>query len=137
LSIDIDGPDLLVWRGVKDYCPKVVLIEVLGQLGPCVEHVYSTWPGGSSFRSTLDVGREKGYTLVCHTLDNMCFVRDDLVSRLDLPPEDLANPTSLFNRDSMETDRLRLLWRRLRWMSWQRIGLKLTRIRRGLPTRAS
>jgi hypothetical protein len=129
LSIDIDGPDYQVWRGFQHYSPWVVVIEVLRTLGPRTERIYSDWPGGSSFQSTLELGRSKGYTLVCHTLDNMVFVRDDLAAALRLPPRDLENPYSLFSRDGLRDQRfLPRQWRRVRWLSWQRLGLKLERV---------
>ena len=50
---------------------------------------------GNSFSSTLLVAKEKGYTLVCHT-GNMIFVRNDIVSKLDLDEATIKYPERLF-----------------------------------------
>jgi hypothetical protein len=84
LSIDIDGEDYHVWNGLQHYKPQVVIIEINSSLPPDIEQVHSRAnPVGSSFRSMLRLGRNKGYTLVCHT-GNMIFVRSDLIPLLGI-----------------------------------------------------
>ena len=43
----------------------------------------------------LKLGREKGYTLICMT-GNQIFVRNDLTKGLNLSREELENPNQLF-----------------------------------------
>ena len=97
LSIDIDSYDWHVWKSLKNYLPKIVIIEI----NSCVPvGVYQTHRNhniqGSSFTSTLELGRDMGYTLVCH-IGNMIFVKKDLVEKLALPYEELKYPELLFD----------------------------------------
>jgi hypothetical protein len=116
LSIDIDSFDWWVWKSLQNYSPQIVIIEInssfpLGR--KYVQKPDDPKGRGSSFSSMLELGREKGYSLVCHT-GNMIFVRDDLVAQLKLPEEELADPEHLF----MDT------WvdKRSRWSKLRRSG---------------
>lgn len=87
LSIDIDSYDYDVWEGITKYNPKVVIIEVNSSLLPGVLHTYKGGPiDGNSFTSTIELGKRKGYTPVCHT-GNLIFVRDDLVHKVLIPDD--------------------------------------------------
>jgi len=98
LSVDVDSYDYWIWHSLSDYEPKIVVIEINSSI-PLDEYVTperaATKPGevstGASFQAMLELGREKGYTLVCHT-GNMIFVRDDLVGRVGLPQHELDRP---------------------------------------------
>jgi len=91
LSIDIDGNDLWVWKAIKDYSPRVVVIECNPFYGPTIswtmkynpKHVWdrSTY-FGASLKALEIVGKEKGYTLVSSSImgNDAFFVRDDLVN---------------------------------------------------------
>jgi hypothetical protein len=85
LSIDIDSFDYQVWRSLKDYRPKIVVIEINSGISTQNDqHIHC--PGkyqGTGFRPTLNLAIEKGYKFVCHT-GNMIFVRDDLFDKLDI-----------------------------------------------------
>lgn len=96
LSIDIDSYDLEVWHNHTGY-PKIVIIEINSSIKPGIFQ----WHGsegaiGNSFSSTLEVAKNKGYNLVCHT-GNMIFVRNDLINNLNLSDIDLEFPERLFN----------------------------------------
>lgn len=96
LSIDIDSYDWQVWERLKAYKPKIVIIEINSSLPVGVLQTHrGPSAQGSSFTSTLDLGREKGYSLVCHT-GNLIFVDNELVGKLCLPGKDLQYPESLF-----------------------------------------
>ncbi len=97
LSIDIDSFDLQVWRATKIYRPKIVLIEINSALpvGVVQEHEGGD-KQGSSFSSMVDLGFDKGYTLVCHT-GNLVFVDRKYVSRLGMPISEIADPNSLYD----------------------------------------
>lgn len=97
LSIDIDSDDWQVWHSLTDFSPKVVVIEVNSSLPPGVERINPAGSSlGSSFTSTLRLGRAKGYTLACHT-GNMIFVRDDLAGRIGLSQVEIDYPECLFD----------------------------------------
>lgn len=98
LSIDIDSCDYQIWQSHTKFKPKIVIIEINSSIPPDIEQIHNSLLGrqGSSFVSTLLLGKEKGYTLVLHT-GNMIFVRDDLLPLLELSENELTNPTCLFD----------------------------------------
>jgi hypothetical protein len=100
LSIDIDSYDLLVWESLKDYKPKVVIIETNDQHGPEADFRYSPTPvdvdnPGSSFAAIQKTAITLDYTLVCHT-GNSFYVRNDLVEKIGLPQSVIDDPKLLF-----------------------------------------
>jgi hypothetical protein len=97
LSIDIDSNDYFVWQSLKDYSPAIVIIEINSGFPAHLRRTHRSGAirTGSSFRSTLELGMRKGYTLVCHT-GNMIFVKNELAVQLDLPADEIAHPESLF-----------------------------------------
>jgi hypothetical protein len=77
LSIDIDGADYHVWEAVKDYRPKVVVIEFNPTIPRTVEFVQPrdfSVTQGSSLLSISRLGKSKGYELVAVTKNNGIFV---------------------------------------------------------------
>lgn len=98
LSIDVDSTDYFIWKHFEGYQPKLVVIEINSSIPPDVEYLHGHGQKpGSSFLSTLKLGHEKGYTLVCHT-GNMFFVRNDLIPQLHLQDSYLEHPERLFVR---------------------------------------
>lgn len=99
LSIDIDYNDYWVWKAVKKYSPKVVIIEYNSTI-PVTEsktvaydldlHASATdshW--GASLAALQKLGESKGYTLVvCDNRGvNAFFIRKDLLkSHFELKP---------------------------------------------------
>jgi hypothetical protein len=109
LSIDIDGADYHLWKGLGDqYCPRVVCIE----FNPTVpNHVVFIQENdariqqGSSLLALKELGSTLGrqfggYQLVCTTVFNAIFVRQDL---MHLIPEGDYSVDSLHST-SMITD---------------------------------
>lgn len=92
LSIDIDSYDYQIWASIKDYSPKIVIIEVNSYLPAPVRYVHGGETSGSSFMAVADLAKEKGYTVVCHTGNAIC-VRSDLVGALGLPEELIDDPS--------------------------------------------
>lgn len=86
LSIDIDSSDYQVWKSVEQYKPLVVVVEINSSVHPHETlHIHDgARYNGTSFRPMLQLGREKGYTLLCHT-GNMVFVRNDFYAKLNVP----------------------------------------------------
>lgn len=81
LSIDIDSYDYQVWRSVEVYKPKIVVIEINSTVSPVDgTHIHGVdGKEGTGFLPMIQLGKEKGYTLICHT-GNLIFVRNDIAS---------------------------------------------------------
>ncbi len=94
LSIDIDSEDLRVWSSYKG-TPKIIIIEINSKLKPGIENYHKEKFNGNSFTSTLKVGINKGYTLVCHT-GNMIFIRNDLIEKSRIGKYYTLFPSRLF-----------------------------------------
>lgn len=97
LCIDIDGNDYWVWKALKGYSPRVVIIEYNSMFRPDMEWIakYDSnfrWRGksyfGASLASMVKLGTEKGYRLVgCDFRGvNAFFIRGDLVGDKFLEP---------------------------------------------------
>lgn len=89
LSIDIDGNDYWVWKALRQFKPRVVVIEYNALFPPPLRWVMKykdsfVWDGTSHFGASLKslelLGTSKGYNLVGCTLSglNAFFVRADL-----------------------------------------------------------
>lgn len=118
LSIDVDGEDYHIWESLHEYRPKVVTIEYNPQFATEIRFASDLNPGayirpgsngplqeigneafraaGTSFRSMVELGERKGYTPVSATEINLIFVDNELINQLDLPDEELEEPSSLF-----------------------------------------
>ena len=97
LSIDIDSYDLDVWETLEKYRPKIVVIEVNSSIKPGIIQRHNENNQGNSFSATVNVGKKKGYILVCHT-GNCIFLRDDLKNKINYDKDLLNNPNVLFDK---------------------------------------
>jgi hypothetical protein len=88
LSIDVDGIDYHIWDSLKNYNPKIIIIEINPFIKVGVEYINDKKQFSSSFTSTLNLGISKGYSLVCMT-GNLIFVRTDLICFPIINPNDL------------------------------------------------
>ncbi|CAM9162390.1 unnamed protein product [Heterosigma akashiwo] len=77
VCIDIDGADYHVWESLETHNPKLIIVE----FNPTIpNHVAFVQPRsmsvhqGSSLLALVDLGKRKGYELVCCTLFNAFFV---------------------------------------------------------------
>ncbi len=91
LSIDLDSNDYWIWDSIKNYSPRVILIEynanisikksvsVGYDLKNCWNKVDDYY--GASLLALYKLGKIKGYTLIgCNELGvNAFFLRDDLI----------------------------------------------------------
>ena len=74
LVIDIDSNDYYVWRAIREYRPKVVMIEYNGRFAPPLKMVIGFHPmmywsemdfhHGASIQSLYELGERKGYKLI-------------------------------------------------------------------------
>lgn len=90
LSIDIDSNDYWVWKAIKGYSPRVVVIEYNSSLPPTESKTIkydpnAVWDGtnyfGASLLALVKLAKTKGYTLLgCDSKGvNAFFLRDDLI----------------------------------------------------------
>ena len=100
LSIDIDSCDYHIWDTLKDFRPKLVIIEFNPTVPVDVAYIQPrsfAVKHGSGVKAVDNLAREKGYTTVCVYGSNLIAVRDDLVGKIsDTPPppiEDMADLT--------------------------------------------
>jgi len=80
LSIDIDGNDYHVWEAMKEYRPKLVVIEYNPTLSNSISFVQKKLNGlnqGSSPASLVELARRKGYELISVTALNLVFVSSE------------------------------------------------------------
>ena len=90
LSIDLDFNDYWIWKAIKGYSPRVVVIEYNASIPVNVSKVIKydpkgKWDGtnyfGASLLALVKLAKKKGYTLIgCDNSGiNAFFVRDDMV----------------------------------------------------------
>lgn len=80
LSVDIDGCEYHVWDALREYRPKVVVIEHNRSIPNAVEFVQARDGAvhhGSSAAALVALGRMKGYTLVAVEACNVFLVADE------------------------------------------------------------
>ena len=95
LIIDIDSNDYYVWRAIRDYRPKVVMIEANYNFRPPERavvdfHPMNYWDRtnyiGASLQSLYELGKRKGYELV-HLMEegpNIIFVDEPYFDRFGI-----------------------------------------------------
>lgn len=103
LSLDIDGNDYWVWKAIKNFSPRVVVVEynaifppgsiAVMEYEPRYSHRFGApWETSSHWGASLSawkiLGEEKGYRLVGCNIDGVdaFFVRADLVGEKFLSP---------------------------------------------------
>ncbi len=96
LSIDIDSFDLAVWKSIKKYRPKIVIIEINSGIEPGIKQLHSISKQGNSFTSTVNFAKQIGYELVCHT-GNCIFIEKKYINKLSFNKKYLDNPEILFD----------------------------------------
>ena len=105
LSIDVDSNDLEIFETMKDYHPKIVIIEISSDLGSNISNRYSKdsknldsndEPYVASFRSVAEVCKIKEYTIVAHT-GNLILVHNQFLDKINFPKYLIENPKILFS----------------------------------------
>ncbi len=92
LSVDVDGNDYHIWRAIKSFQPKLVLIEYNISMVNAVEFVQPADAGcnqGSSAASLVKLGSEKGYELISVTKQNLLFARREYYPLFGIPDNSL------------------------------------------------
>jgi hypothetical protein len=78
MSIDIDGNDYHVWNAITQYRAKLLMIEFNPTIPPEIKYVQPADANvsfGNSLAALIDLGKTKGYELVCVYGVNAFFVR--------------------------------------------------------------
>lgn len=101
LSIDIDSYDLAVWKSLKYYRPKIVIIEIDSGIAPGIKQVYSKKKDGNSFTSTVEYAKKNGYVLVSHT-GNCIFLKKKYVKKINYDKKYIKYPELLFDKSWLE-----------------------------------
>ncbi len=91
ISMDIDGCEYHLWKSLKRYKPKMVLVE----FNPTIPLDYSyVQPRdfkvnhSSSLKAFTELAAEKGYELVSILDYNLLFIQRELVPKMGLTPAD-------------------------------------------------
>lgn len=92
LSIDIDSIDYWVFKDIE-IAPKLVVVEIEGKYYPLDSKIHN--PKGNretnppknqtGFYPMYEVAKNKGYHFIAHTSCNAFFLRNDLISKLNMP----------------------------------------------------
>ena len=86
LSIDVDSCDYHIWKSLKNYNPKVVVIEHSGLDMYIIQREGAVHKkdidGSTSFHPIKELGDSKNYALLCDT-GNMFFIRKDLLEQIN------------------------------------------------------
>jgi hypothetical protein len=98
MAIDIDGNDYYVWEALSQYNPHVICIEFHRLINPKLSFVQPknpelNWP--ASIRALSELGKKKGYELVCVVNWNLFFVRREHYSKFNIEdnkPESMYYP---------------------------------------------
>ena len=92
LSIDVDNDDMLIFRALEKYKPRVAIVEVNSYLPPNVEKLATPGYGGrirkrgSSIKTAVGIAKKMGYELAIHT-GNCFFVKREFVEALEIDTE--------------------------------------------------
>jgi len=87
LSIDVDGNDIHIWRAMTTYRPKLVCIEYNPTVPTGVQFEQKPDPRvnqGCSLSTLVQLGKDKGYELVCVNHANAFFVTNELFSLFEI-----------------------------------------------------
>ena len=95
VSIDVDGTDFHIWRGLRRYRPRLVIVEYNPMIPHHIDIVGSASGNdiGCSVRSLARLGKEKGYSLVACIGWNAFFVSQEHAHLFD----DADNLDALFD----------------------------------------
>ena len=87
LSIDIDSFDYHIWKNLNNVIPQIVVIEhnlfIPGYMEYYDEEGYSYLR--CSAKSLDKLGHKKGYKLICCTLSNSIFIKNELFDNSKFP----------------------------------------------------
>ncbi len=78
--IDIDGQDYWAWSGMREYKPRLILLEFAFKTEWQEEFVPDrAAPGQANYKAIRRLGAEKGYEALAKTHCNILFARSDIL----------------------------------------------------------
>lgn len=101
LSIDIDGNDYHVWESLKNYQPKVVIIEFNPSIPSDIDFIQEknlALNHGNSLLSLIKLGKLKGYELIATTACNGIFVKDEYYDLFEINDNSITSMWDTENR---------------------------------------
>jgi hypothetical protein len=87
LSIDIDGNDYHVWESMQTYRPKLIVIEINPRIPNDIVFIQDrdmSVNQGSSLAAFIELGKRKGYELVCVHHTNAFFIDQNEYYKFDI-----------------------------------------------------
>jgi hypothetical protein len=96
LSIDVDGTDLHIWRGLERFRPRLVIVEYNATIPPHIDLVGAAGANhvSSSILALARLGAQKGYSLIGSIGWNAFFVEREHAHRFT----DADDVEALFDR---------------------------------------
>ena len=85
-----------MWKSLKNYRPKIVVIEINSRIAPGIRQIHSSEKQGNSFTSTVDYAKKNGYELVCHT-GNCIFLEKKILKKINFEKKYINKPELLFD----------------------------------------
>lgn len=124
LSIDIDGNDYRVWESLKNYQPKVVIIEFNPSIPSDIDFIQENnfvLNHGNSLLSLIKLGKLKGYELIATTNCNGIFVKEEYFDLFEINDNsitsmwDTEKPAprifQLYDGTLVLSEEFKLIWR--------------------------
>lgn len=93
ISIDVDGLDWFIWASLEAFRPQLIVIEFNPTIPNDVSFVQakdSSISHGCSLLSLVELGKSKGYELICCTAWNAFFVPKELFPLFEIKNNFLA-----------------------------------------------
>lgn len=85
ISIDVDSDDLAIWESIKDYIPRIVVIEFNLTIPNACEFVQPLGTHlGNAPLSIIKLGAAKGYWPFAATDTNLFFIQKEIFDQLRL-----------------------------------------------------
>jgi hypothetical protein len=95
LSIDVDNDDYHLWKAYKG-TPDIVIIEINSSIPPDLNMTPGT--RGTSYKSMVELGHEKGYFLLCHCGNLVFILNKHLKLFMDIYFDPIEHSDIYFNR---------------------------------------
>ena len=95
LSIDIDSYDLDVFLSIKNYNPKILIIEA-NRMAVGTLHKHDKTIFGNSFSQIIKDIKPKDYIPIVFT-GNIIFVKSEFIKNLDISKKIIKNPNTLYD----------------------------------------
>lgn len=95
LSIDIDSYDLDVFLSIKDYHPKILIIEA-NKVALNIYHKHNNKKFGNSFSQIIKDVKPKNYLPIVFT-GNLIFIKSELIGGMSISNKIIKNPNILYD----------------------------------------